>query len=114
MIVWKGWGLLALIIPLFFSLLAGSVFDAIYGESFYKNSEWAMPMILSLSSVLLYFMGIKLNNKPGRILIDPENNEQIELKTRHTMFWIPIQYWAFIVVGISIWMYIANIGLIYQ
>jgi len=114
MIVWKGWGVLALLIPLLFSLLAGSAFDAIYGENLYKNSEWAMPLSLSLSSVLLYFVGIKLNNKPGKILIDPETNEQIELKTIHSMFWVPIQYWAFIIIAISIWMYVANMGLIYQ
>ncbi|MDC9729741.1 MAG: hypothetical protein PSN04_10530 [Methyloprofundus sp.] len=57
MIVWKGWGLLALIIPLLFSLLAGSAFGAAYGENFYKNSDWAMPMVLGLSSVLLYSVG---------------------------------------------------------
>mgnify|MGYP003386054002 FL=1 len=114
MIVWKGWGLLALAIPLVLSLLVGAAFDATYGENFYKNSEWAMPMVLTLSSVLLYFVGTKLNNKPGKILVDPENDEKIELKTIHSMFWIPIQYWAFIVTGISVWMYAANTGLIYQ
>lgn len=114
MVVWKGWGISALIIPLLCSWLAEMVFNSINGVGSYKDSSWGMPLVLSLSSVLVYFIGCKLNNKPGRILIDPENNEKIELKDTHTMFWIPLQYWGVIVFGIGIWMYVANIGLIYQ
>ena len=114
MVVWKGWGILALIIPLLISLTVGSIIDAQYGEEFYKNSSWAMPLVLVLSSIVVFVVGYKINNKPGKIVIDPENNEQIELKTTHTMFWIPLQYWGIIILAISVWMYIANIGLIYK
>jgi len=114
MVVWKGWGILALIIPLLISLTVGSIIDAQYGEDFYKNSSWAMPLVLVLSSIVVFVVGYKINNKPGKIVIDPENNEQIELKTTHTMFWIPLQYWGIIILAISVWMYIANIGLIYK
>lgn len=114
MLIWKGWGLLALLIPLFCSVLVGEVVDANYGEDFYKNSEWAMPLVLSLSSLPLLFIGYKLNKKPGRVVMDVETQERFELKTIHSMFWIPLQYWPLIIVGISVWMYVSNIGLIYQ
>ena len=114
MIVWKGWGILALVIPLIISLSVGSSLDAYYGEGFYKNSAWAMPLVLGISSILVFIVGSKINSKPGKIVIDPENNERIELKTTHSMFWIPLQYWSLIILSIAIWMYIANIGLIYK
>ena len=114
MVVWKGWGIFALIIPLVFSLLAQMAFDSMSGDGFYKTSSWAMPLILCFSSLLVFIVGYKLNNKPGKIVIDPENNEKIELKHTHSMFWIPLQYWGFIIFGVGIWMYVANIGLIYQ
>ena len=113
MVVWKGWGILGLLIPFIFSLSVGSAVDALLGANMYKNSEWAMPLVLALSAVAVYFVGNTLNKKPGKIVIDPENNEKIELKKVHSMFWIPLQYWAVIIVAISIWMYMANIGLIY-
>ena len=114
MVVWKGWGILGLVIPFLLSLSVGSAIDSLFGDNTYKHSEWAMPLVLALSAVVVYFVGYKLNNKPGKIVIDPENNERIELKTVHSMFWIPLQYWAVIILAISIWMYIANIGLLYK
>jgi len=114
MIVWKGWGILALLIPLVISLGISAGVDSYYEDEVYKNSTWAMPMALVLSSIVVFLTGRKINNKPGRILIDPENNQEIEIKTVHTMFWIPLQYWGVIILGISVWMYVSNIGLIYN
>ncbi|MCF6173480.1 MAG: hypothetical protein L3J44_06855 [Campylobacteraceae bacterium] len=114
MIVWKGWGILGIIIPLVLSLLVAMVTDSFYGKNFYKNSQWAMPLVFVLSAIIVYLVGYKLNNKPGRIVIDPKNNERIELKTVHSMFWIPLQYWGAIIFAVGIWMYVANIGLIYK
>ncbi len=114
MVIWKGWGILAILIPLLISLGAGAGFDYFYGEGFYKNSTWAMPIVLLFSSIIVFLVGYKINNKPGKILIDPESNEKVELKTTHTMFWIPVQYWGVAIFCISIWMYVANIGLIYK
>ncbi|MCW8919153.1 MAG: hypothetical protein OQL08_10110 [Gammaproteobacteria bacterium] len=114
MVVWKGWGILALIIPLVISLATGSTLGSYYGENFYKDSTWAMPLVLCVSSVIVFMVGYKINSKLGKIVIDPENNEQIELKTTHSMFWIPLQYWSLIILAMAIWMYVANIGLIYK
>lgn len=112
MIIWKGWGILALIIPLICSWIANFVFDSTYGEGFYQNSTWAMPFIIALTSLPIGIIGYKLNNRTGRILIDPDNNKKVEIKTVNTMFWIPLQYWAFIILGICALMYAVNIGLI--
>lgn len=113
MIVWKGWGILALIIPLICSWIASALFDSLHGVDFYKNSAWAMPLIIGLASIPTGLIGYRLNKKPPRILVDPETNEKIEIKTIHSMFWIPLQYWAIVILGICIWMYASNIGLIY-
>ena len=103
MVIWQGWGILALLIPMACSVGANTVFDAIYGENFYTTSRWAMPMALFLAAGLVYLAGNKLNNKPGRILLDPENNQKVELKNIHSMFWIPLQYWSGIVIVFAVW-----------
>ena len=111
MIIWKGWGILALIIPLVFSWTANFVIDSMYGVGTYKNSTWAMPLIIGLTSFPVAIIGHKVNNEPGRILIDPSNNEKVEIKTVHSMFWIPLQYWAFVIIALCSWMYAVNVGL---
>ena len=107
MIVWKGWGLMALLIPFFCTLFVGTAVDFIYGIHFYRSSDWAMPLVLALSSVIVFYLGYKLNTKPGRIVIDIETNEKIELKSTHSMFWIPLQYWAVLIMAFSLLMYFA-------
>lgn len=44
----------------------------------------------------------------------PYQNEQVEIKTSHSMFWIPLQYWAFLIIAMCGWMYAANTGWLYQ
>jgi hypothetical protein len=114
MLVWKGWGLMALGIPLLCSLLIEAALNSLYGDNYYKTSDWEMPLVLIVSALFVYSFGTHMNNKPGRILIDPENNETVELKRTHSMFWIPLQYWSVIIIAVSIWMYLDNIGMIYQ
>ncbi len=113
MIVWKGWGLLALLIPLGLSIGTGLCVDSYYGEKFYQNSTWMMPSIFIVSAVVVFWLGRKVNSQPARILIDPETNEEVKLKTIHSMFWIPLQYWSLILIGVAVWMYAANSKLIY-
>jgi len=73
-----------------------------------------MPLTIGLSSIPIGLIGYSLNAKPGRILIDPESNERIEIKTIHSMFLIPLQYWSVVILFICFWMYASNTGLIYK
>ncbi len=113
LIIWKGWGFLAVVIPLAFMVLGQFGFDFIYDKGFYSaHSSWTAPLVSLLSTPLIYFVGNKLNNKPGRLLIDPETNEQVILKNTHDLFWIPLQYWSFIVGAISLFIYMQSNGYI--
>jgi len=113
MLVWKGWGLMVLAIPLACSFLLQFIVNFNFGEEFYKTESWPMPVAFILSAIPVFILGYKLNNKPGRVVVDIETNERIELKTIHSFFWIPMQYWGAIIICISIWMYLANTGMIY-
>ncbi|MGL1958595.1 MAG: hypothetical protein OCD00_14910 [Colwellia sp.] len=112
MIVWKGWGLLAFAIPLICALLMQLGVNMAFGEGFYKTGSWPLPVALLLSSVLVFVAGYKLNNNEGRVLFDPQTNEKVLLKTTHSLFWIPIQYWSAIIVFLSIMLYLSNVGVI--
>lgn len=74
-IVWRGLGFL---IPLFVLL---SVWIT---TRFPTNESLSGGLALLASGVLLYFVGVRMNR---------------ETKKGHTLFWIPMQYWA-IVLGV--------------
>jgi len=113
MIIWKGWGILALLIPLILSWSIQFLADSVFGHDFYKTSTWAMPCVFIFSSFFVFLIGDKLNKKQGRILIDPKTHENVEIKTSHTFFFIPMQYWGILWIGVGLWMYASNIGFIY-
>lgn len=108
MIIWKGWGILAVIIAIVCSVLMQLACDAVFGSGYYKSSSWAMPLALLLASVAIFFVGQKLNNKPGRVVIDKATNEEYILKSTHSLFWIPLQYWGAVTAVLAVWMYVAS------
>ena len=64
-------------------------------------------------AVAIWFLGKRLNG-PGstRVLIDPQTNEQVILQRKHTMFWIPMEYWGvfFALMGVFIAIYGLFVG----
>jgi hypothetical protein len=114
MLIWKGWGISAFIIPLICSLLMQLFINSNFGDGYYTAASWPLPLALLLSSIPVFILGQKLNKKPGRIVVDLETNEKIELKTTHSLFWVPMQYWSLVTIAVSVWMYLSNTGVIYQ
>ncbi|BCO10139.1 hypothetical protein GF1_25150 [Desulfolithobacter dissulfuricans] len=112
MIIWKGWGILAIVIPLLCSLGAQFIIDAIMGAGWYMEASWPMPLALALSAVFVFVTGKRLNNRPGKVFIDPESNEKVELRKSHSLFWIPLQYWSPVIIILAGWLFAVKAGLI--
>ena len=47
-----------------------------------------------ITAALLWWLGKRLNSAPGRELVDPKTGERLVLRRRHSLFWIPMQWWA--------------------
>ena len=63
-----------------------------------------------VSSYLLWIIGKRLNRNNLRRLIDPETNEEVILKSNHSLFFIKIRYWGlllgiFTVFGSILWVF---------
>ncbi len=114
MLVWKRAGVLGFIIPLSLSILAEFGFEEFYNKTFYKNSQFAMPLVFVVSSIIIFLLGRWLNSSPPKFLLDLESGEVVKQHNFHTMFWIKLEYWGFIWFLIAFWIFFANIGLIYK
>ena len=98
MIVWQGLGFLAALIPIALGIACQIILDGILGTAWFKNHAWAFGYVLLLAAVCVWFLGKKLNSKPGKILIDPATNQNIEIKQKHTIFWMPMEWFAVVLV----------------
>ena len=106
MLVWKGFGFLA---PLIVFLAA---FIGIGAGDSLGNKDLGFPVGILIGAVIVYLIGIKLAAKPGRVVIDKETNQEVELKSSHSFMWIPMPIWGPIFGVIGIFGLVKELGLL--
>ena len=89
--IWTGWGILALFIPPVGIVLGSLASHNILGVGDYTVVKVA---VIFLSSYALWVLGRKLNSSPERVLIDAKTGEEVRIKSRYTLFWIPMEWWS--------------------
>jgi hypothetical protein len=101
-LVWQGLGAYGFVVP-FFSVVGGYLAAyVILGADVAKRFGTSISGIaLLFSAAILWWMAKKLAARPTRVLVDKETGEEVTLSERHTMFYIPLRYWAifFAIVG---------------
>ncbi|WP_271783467.1 hypothetical protein [Aquimarina algiphila] len=93
-LIWKGRGILTVLV------LAATFFILLFALSNdYAQYGFALPLIVSgLFSIVL---GHKWNSSP-KPSIDPKTGEQIVLRNQHTIFWMNMEYWGFLLLILGI------------
>lgn len=90
MIFWRGWGIIGIIFPILISALLVSL-----GFSD-ENFQWFYFIGLTLSAIPVWFIGKRLNRDKDEIFTNERTGERFKLGNRHTLFFIPLQYFAII------------------
>lgn len=95
MIIWRGLGILAPIIPVALWIFLPQLVKTLFGQEAYSGSySWLSPVSILLGAVAVWFWGRHLNTKNTRTLIDEQTGQQIVLKPNHSLFFINMEYWA--------------------
>lgn len=95
MIIWLGRGVLVLLAIIADVLLSG-VIGAKLGFKDATIQIYAFEFVLAIVLFLpIWFLGRKWNSDVP-VLVDKATGQEIEMKNVHTMFFIPMQYWAII------------------
>ena len=94
-IFWRGRGFLVLVITFGISLINNLITDSITGNAtYYKVHKWPVGISLIISGALCWLAGEYLNNKQGRVLVDPTTGQQVVLRRTHSLFFIPLMWWG--------------------
>lgn len=87
MIVWSGRGIFTLL--LLIGLIVISALSLPKSLYFYGNT-----CALIIASAFSWFCGMNWNSAKGRIFIDQATGKQVKMLNRHTLFFIPMQYYG--------------------
>ena len=90
MLVWRGWGIIALLIAGAGGGIGTGIGVALGGASDTANAGTAIG--LALAAVALWFVGRRLN--APRAGFHPESGQPVQYRNQHTFMFIPIQWLA--------------------
>ncbi len=89
MIVWSGKGFLSALV------LLGTLFLSIWilPDSL---SDYSFVIACFISAGFSWIFGKKWNTQNERIVTDDKTGQKLRIRSNHTLFWIPMQYWGLI------------------
>ncbi|UHC19880.1 hypothetical protein LRS73_33320 (plasmid) [Methylobacterium currus] len=96
MIIWSGWGMLSALIA------AAGLFGSVLLDPALARIGIPTPtgvvLVWAAAAAFNWWLGTRLNHRPGRELVDPRTGQTVILRRRHTLFWIPMQYYSVLMV----------------
>ncbi|MGH7737232.1 MAG: hypothetical protein ACREMP_05125 [Candidatus Tyrphobacter sp.] len=91
-LIWRGWGVLAALIPLLLCVVPAAI---VAGTTANTAAVGATVFITGLLSAwLVWSLGRRWNSAPGREFIDAASGQHVVVRPSHTLFWIPMQWYA--------------------
>lgn len=98
MIIWKGYGFLVLVL----AIAIGAIVSLIFGN-IGSTQDMGAAVGAIISGVAIWFLGNKLNSPDkNKVMIDKKTGQEVTIAPNHSLFFIKMQYWAFIVAGIGL------------
>lgn len=103
MIIWRGWGILSIVILFVSAIATEFISEAIVGnDQFYNTNSMMMPLAFAIGGILNYVISEKFFKSTEKVVIDKETGEEAILRNSHTLFFIPMKYWSFIFIALGV------------
>jgi len=95
MVIWSRFGFLVGVILVLLVIACEFMVSSLFGQNYTSHHNWPISVAMILAGVACWFLGQKLNGKAPRVMIDKESGQEISMKeAAHSFFFIPVQFWA--------------------
>jgi hypothetical protein len=103
LLIWRGLGILVVVIALGCSLAANLVTDRLTGSgAYWRGHGWPFACALMGAGIICYLLGHALARAAARNQTDPSFSARVGVPARNEFFFIKMQWWGPILVGIAI------------
>jgi hypothetical protein len=95
-ISWSGLGFVTIAFGFGGGVIGALISDLLQGGTDHHDLMDTLLIAVGMlaGAVANWCVGRRLNNRPGRLLVDPATGGRVILRRRHTLFWIPMQWWS--------------------
>ena len=99
MIVWRGWGILVLVISFACALSGELIAKSFGGDDYWDTHRYPLSAALLVASGLIWVADFYLYRNPGRMLRDEQTGERVLFKRTHDLFYIRMKWWSLVCVA---------------
>jgi len=104
--IWRGYGFL---VPLITIALVG-ITSVLFSAIFRTTQPYGVCIGALAAAVAIWYTGNSFNSHAkDRVMIDKITGQEFIIKPNHSLFFIKMQYWAYIVGAIGLFLLIALI-----
>ncbi|MBP2656325.1 MAG: hypothetical protein H6Q73_3894 [Firmicutes bacterium] len=107
MLIWRGKGILTVVIAVVSTIVIQILVDAIWGQGASRGHTWPVALSMFIAAILNWFAGKHFNKNSERILLDPTTGQEVRVVSTHSLFWIRMEYWSVVGVALGLLMLIA-------
>jgi hypothetical protein len=99
MIIWRGWGIAVVGLTFVVLILTELGVERMFSdENYYQARGWPKLVALVLSAALVWLLSNRLDRRPARIVIDKATGQELTLRERDDLFFVPLRYWPAILI----------------
>jgi hypothetical protein len=103
MIIWTGVGFIVAVVAFLMLVLTEFSVEALFrDESYYQSHGWPKLLAFAVAGFIVLVLGKLLNKKEGKVLIEKETGKELVLKKKHSLFFIDIEYWGYILFALGL------------
>ena len=103
MIIWKGAGFIVAVVAFLMLLMTELSVEALFkDDKYYQTHGWPKLAAFFIAGWIVFFIGKYLNKKEGRVLIEKDTGKEVVLKSEHSLFFINVEYWSYILFALGV------------
>jgi hypothetical protein len=108
MIFWSGYGYIAAAISFLIFLATEFTVEAYYeDEAYYQREGWPILLAFLLCGAFCRILSVFIDRKTKREFVDLNTGETvIQRSSDHTMFFVPIRFWVYLMPTFGLGFYI--------
>jgi len=99
--IWRGLGILSVVVPFGVALAGELSVDGIMGKGYYSSHTEIPAFSLAIGGQLVWLIGRYANSKERRFRTLPDTGQTVRVQSTHTFFWIPMEWMAIPIVAFA-------------
>jgi hypothetical protein len=101
MIIWRGYGAVAIGVVFASSLVANLIANLIRGPRYWETHGWPIAVSFCVDAVVLWLIDVALARRIPQTTIDKATGERTVGNKRHEFFFLRLRWWSLIFAGLA-------------